>query len=345
MTDHPEPTSTGPEQPPTPTETEQLRDTVTALQAIVNRVREALATDAPTDKDERSTGRRANIWSQLDRVGRGITLSPSTAELLRNQVEAELRLGDQAHDRWRALEAAERYRQAAADTFQGRLAAIRQQTAEGLVAGFEELQQDAERYKADYLSACATIAAMHEAATGRTGLGPIRGVVEDVADMRVRAEQAESAIARTRRIAKEWRARADENPATAQVWASVANAVLTSTSTELRTDRPAPTATDTAELEKTARVLSALHRSAEETVTRVIDLYERWAKAGPPPAGVILARWWDARLVELHDAVADPLADQPVEQATESCPHCLGAPTHQLEAHIAEHHPHHTTED
>ncbi|MFD9444979.1 hypothetical protein [Streptomyces sp. NPDC060001] len=39
---------------------------------------------------------------------------------------------------------------------------------------------------------------------------------------------------------------------------------------------------------------------------RVSSLYERWVKAGPPPLGVILSRWWDARLVELHDAIRPP---------------------------------------
>ncbi|EFE65772.1 predicted protein [Streptomyces viridosporus ATCC 14672] len=63
---------------------------------------------------------------------------------------------------------------------------------------------------------------------------------------------------------------------------------------------PAPEA---AEKEKTTRVFAALHRSAEEDVTRVIDLYEQWVKAGPPPLGVSLSRWWDARLAELHDAI------------------------------------------
>ncbi|MGC4918670.1 hypothetical protein ACLQ2B_38095 [Streptomyces albogriseolus] len=60
---------------------------------------------------------------------------------------------------------------------------------------------------------------------------------------------------------------------------------------------------DTAEQEKTTRVFAALHHSAEEDVTRVINLYEQWVKAGPPPLGVSISRWWDARLVELHDAI------------------------------------------
>ncbi|MEV8124809.1 hypothetical protein AB0P07_11950 [Streptomyces sp. NPDC085944] len=52
-------------------------------------------------------------------------------------------------------------------------------------------EDEAERFKADYLSACKTIADMHAAATGRTGEGPERGVVEDVADVRARMLAAE----------------------------------------------------------------------------------------------------------------------------------------------------------
>jgi hypothetical protein len=35
----------------------------------------------------------------------------------------------------------------------------------------------------------------------------------------------------------------------------------------------------------------------------VAALYERWVKAGPPPLGVSLARWWDRRLIELRNAI------------------------------------------
>ncbi|MFC7880457.1 hypothetical protein ACFUVV_01015 [Streptomyces sp. NPDC057376] len=55
-----------------------------------------------------------------------------------------------------------------------------------------ELVAEAEGYKADYLKACTTIARMHAAATGRTGEGPTRGVVEDVEDVRLHAERAET---------------------------------------------------------------------------------------------------------------------------------------------------------
>jgi hypothetical protein len=73
---------------------------------------------------------------------------------------------------------------------------------------------------------------------------------------------------------------------------------------------PDPAAT---ERETTTRLFAALHRSAEQDVSRVIALYERWVKAGPPPLGTSMSRWWDARLVELHDAIRPP-ADQPKEK-------------------------------
>lgn len=39
---------------------------------------------------------------------------------------------------------------------------------------------------------------------------------------------------------------------------------------------------------------------------RVTALYERWLAAGPPPLGTLMSRWWDARLVELHEAIQPP---------------------------------------
>jgi len=66
---------------------------------------------------------------------------------------------------------------------------------------------------------------------------------------------------------------------------------------------PAPAGAEGAEAAKTTRVFAALHQSAEQDVTRVIDLYEQWVKAGPPPLGVLINRWWDARLAELHNAI------------------------------------------
>lgn len=49
---------------------------------------------------------------------------------------------------------------------------------------------------------------------------------------------------------------------------------------------------------------------AEETITRVTGLYEQWVKAGPPPLGTSMSRWWDRRLVEFHAAL-NPTEGQP----------------------------------
>lgn len=40
-------------------------------------------------------------------------------------------------------------------------------------------------------------------------------------------------------------------------------------------------------------------------VARLTALCERWVKAGPP-LGVSISRWWDARLIELRDAITPP---------------------------------------
>jgi hypothetical protein len=78
--------------------------------------------------------------------------------------------------------------------------------------------------------------------------------------------------------------------------------------------QPEPNA-DVQALETTARVFAGLHQSAESTVTRVIGLYEQWVKAGPPPLGASMARWWDKRLAELHTAIQPPALD--TDQTTE----------------------------
>lgn len=48
---------------------------------------------------------------------------------------------------------------------------------------------------------------------------------------------------------------------------------------------------------------ATLARGSEATVQRVTALYERWVKAGPPPLGTSVSRWWDTRLAELHTAL------------------------------------------
>lgn len=66
---------------------------------------------------------------------------------------------------------------------------------------------------------------------------------------------------------------------------------------------PAPAAAEASDADTTTRVFAALHQSAERDVTRVINLYEQWVKAGPPPLGTSIARWWDKRLIELHNTI------------------------------------------
>jgi hypothetical protein len=55
------------------------------------------------------------------------------------------------------------------------------------------------------------------------------------------------------------------------------------------------------------------HRCESNAEQRVAALYEQWVKAGPPPLGTLINRWWDARLVELHHAILPP-TDQSKEQ-------------------------------
>jgi hypothetical protein len=61
-----------------------------------------------------------------------------------------------------------------------------------------------------------------------------------------------------------------------------------------------------------ARVLDSCIREtqraerAEAAADRVRDLADRWVKAGPPPLGTHLARWWDKRLIELNTVLNEP---------------------------------------
>jgi len=47
--------------------------------------------------------------------------------------------------------------------------------------------------------------------------------------------------------------------------------------------------------------------TAEAALERVRALTDRWVKAGPP-LGTPMARWWGARLVEIHAALDEPAA-------------------------------------
>ncbi|MGA5084075.1 hypothetical protein [Streptomyces pseudogriseolus] len=132
------------------------------------------------ENDQMRTARRDSLAVLLSRAQRGVPLTVDEAALLRAAVEAEVREGDAARQ-------AERGQQRAADRERERATAAE--------AAIVEAEADAERFKADYLSACQTIATMHEAATGKAGEGPVRGVVEDVADVRARLLAAEQRAA------------------------------------------------------------------------------------------------------------------------------------------------------
>jgi hypothetical protein len=99
-----------------------------------------------------------------------------------------------------------------------------------------------------------------------------------------------------------------------------------------RLDCPNPTAADeqlhthpAAEdaLEELRRLLrgATYHRERAETrLDRVTALHEQWVKAGPPPLGTPLARWWDRRLIELHDAIRPPAEETSAGQQTKEQP-------------------------
>jgi hypothetical protein len=66
----------------------------------------------------------------------------------------------------------------------------------------------------------------------------------------------------------------------------------------------------------TTRLLGALHKSAHDDITRVINLHERWQQIDLPKDRESRFRWWDRRLAELHNAILPP--DQPAPAATEA---------------------------
>ncbi|WP_405925455.1 hypothetical protein [Streptomyces sp. NBC_00035] len=57
-----------------------------------------------------------------------------------------------------------------------------------------------------------------------------------------------------------------------------------------------------AELVRAAREMFLTEQA--EIVQNIVVLYRTWRRAGPPPLGTSMARWWDARLVEFGEALA-----------------------------------------
>jgi chromosome segregation ATPase len=140
---------------------------------------------------ERAT-RRESLLVLLSRARRGVPLTPAEAALMFAHVEVELAEADELRR-----------------TVQGQQTAI--QAAHDRTAAAEAaiVEAEAERLKADCLSACGTIADMHAAAVGEVR-GPLLGVVEDVASVR-HAFEAQRARADTlNRLCREQRQRAEQ---------------------------------------------------------------------------------------------------------------------------------------
>lgn len=249
---------TTPEQPPAPSEIEQLRDSVNTLQTIVNRVREAVGTDEPAPVRETPSMRLARA---------GVKAS------IREQIPAAD--GDAQTLRWARRES---------------LLVLVTRAQCGHPLAEDEVRTLREHVETE----------MREAEAARADVAryeEVQGEMNERAiDLTRRAERAEATLERVRDAAKLHR---QGLLSTAEVYAVIGPASLGGT-------EPATAATEATEPEKTARVFAALHRSAEQDVSRVIDLYERWVKAGPPPLGTSVSRWWDAHLVELHDAICPP---------------------------------------
>ncbi|MGW6518564.1 hypothetical protein [Streptomyces sp. NPDC054962] len=189
---------------------------------------------------QRRRDRRALLDNLLARMLRGV-LTPTEAALLAATVREEQRVYDQtrrslgettaartrtreaadaavremeqraldAEEQLRAYRAVEAYRAAVADSFAGRLDAIRQQTAEGIVTGIEQLQRRAERaeqradtYRAAWHSA-RDRARKHAAEEQR-----VRGWLHHWAD-RARAAEPRAARYRTAWLAARRDRRAD----------------------------------------------------------------------------------------------------------------------------------------
>lgn len=116
----------------------------------------------------------------------------------------------------------------------------------------------------------------------------------------VRAERAEAALQRVHDLADLIEAGAP--------WADN----LDNVARRIRDAATIPPGPDpvTPEREQLRAVIKALG-AAETQLARARAVYHRWVAAGPPPLGTSLARWWDARLAELHGAIRPTTAKDP----------------------------------
>lgn len=66
---------------------------------------------------------------------------------------------------------------------------------------------------------------------------------------------------------------------------------------------------------------------AEAAIERVRRLADGWVKAGPPPLGTLMSRWWDKRLIELLAALDEPAAGPAATEATDTQKNAMPAIT------------------
>ncbi|MFJ6073669.1 hypothetical protein ACIQFU_22980 [Streptomyces sp. NPDC093065] len=320
---------TKPEQPPEPTEMEQLRDSVSALQTMVNRVREAIGTDEPAPVRESYRIRELETRASDAEYERGLArrrAEEAEAALVRvHHLAAAIHAGAP----WTASHAETAARIRGAITGPGTLVAeetvsraLFEETArrhKGAIARVDELLATTERVRAlhqpqpdgtgfddgqqcrtcsqdggdgyQYLVPwpCPTVRALDEPAPAATE------ATDNHVYLSTGCLHGEHAYCQSHTGHS-----GTKTPAACKFCAAPCTCGC-------HTETPRMTA---AELETTVRVVSALHRAAEDTVTRVIDLYEQWVAAGPPPLGTSMSRWWDTRLVELHNAIQPPAREQ-----------------------------------
>ncbi|MBK3631591.1 hypothetical protein JHN52_01170 [Streptomyces sp. MBT97] len=280
----------------------------------------APAADDQADEDARRAARRSDIRERLEQLScRGI-LSVSAAETLRNQVEAEMREADTA----RAVAAGNlrhvktlvpelEQAQAAVD----RVRAVGPEleyaaTGIGLAEPAREAMRDASRRIRDALDGTVSPAEAMTAAGAPVTTGVTSGIpgwraADHVGHGSPCEEQPAgscagpptSALRDQIAAALYERERPPQDPAWPDAYAADREVFGAMADTVLAVVLP------------TTRLLGELHRFAHEDLTRVIDLYERWVKAGPPQLGISIARWWDARLLELRHAVVPEPSEDP----------------------------------
>lgn len=242
-----------------------------------------------------AASRRINIHKQLDRVRSGGVLGASEAELLRQQVEAEMREADTA----RAVAAGnKRHVQVMygeLEQAQAAIARVRKVTANSFMAGPNAVM---------VVRVADIRTALDEPVSGETVRQAEAQPTRYAADIRAADETADMVRAtgtlreQIARALYETLDRAARNP-----WDGL--------SSFLRAVHYQRADAVLVVILPATRITAELARMSEANVSRVIDLYERWVKAGGPPIGTSLGRWWDTRLLELCTAINGPGPKRP----------------------------------